>query len=290
MKNVIALGLIVCVIALAGCTKEETVSFGKEDGIFLQKVGDFEVYTLIEAERDGNTGILINASEEILSQFIPADGFRHTANAFLVKADGQNILIDAGTGVNGIIIERIKKIGVEPEDINAVLITHLHGDHFGGLHSEGIANFPNAQIFINENELEFFTVTNPNQGAIAALAPYESKINTFELGTYDIEIYPGFIPIAAYGHTPGHTLYQIENGNERLLIIGDLLHVALVQFAIPEISATFDVNPTEAALTRRQVLDYAARNNIPIGGMHIVYPGIGAVETDESGFKFIPIE
>jgi len=287
MKKLVIIGLIIGVIALAGCGKEK-VSYSEEDGIFFQKIGKFEVYTLIEAERDGNAGILVNADQEILDKFIPADGFRHTANAFLVKANGKNIMIDAGTGVNGILIDRIKKIGVEPEDIDIVLITHLHGDHFGGLQRDGVANFPNATVYMNEIELEYFTEINVNQAAIAALTLYESKIDIFCLHAGEFELFPGITPIAAYGHTPGHTLYQIENGKDKLLIIGDLLHVALVQFAIPEISATLDIDPIEAAQTRRQVLSYAASNNIPVGGMHIVYPGVGAVETDESGFKFIP--
>jgi len=286
MKNLMIIGLIAGVIAITGCVAS-TTNYTKEDGIFLQKIGNFEVYMLVEAERDGNTGILVGANEEILSRFIPEEGFKHTANAYLVKANGMNILIDTGTGVNGIIIDRLKKIGVEPEDVDGVLITHLHGDHFGGLIRDGEANFPNAKVILNAKELEFFTETNPNQGAIAALAPYESRIETFELGLLEVEIYPGFLPIAAYGHTPGHTLFQIESGNDKLLIIGDLLHLALVQFAIPEISATFDIDPVEAAQTRRQVLDYAASNNIPIGGMHIVYPGIGKVEVEGSGFRFV---
>jgi hypothetical protein len=105
-----------------------------------------------------------------------------------------------------------------------------------------------------------------------------------------MELFPGITPIAAYGHTPGHTVFQIENDGAKLLIIGDLLHVALIQFAIPEISAIFDIDPVEAAVTRRLFLAYAAENQIPMGGMHILNPGIGTVETDGDGFKFTPLQ
>ena len=287
MKKLAIIVLIAGAIALTGCAAS-TPSFTAEDGIFLQKVGDYEVYMMVEAERDGNAGILVGADEDVLNMYIPEDGFKHTANAYLIKAYGMNIMIDTGTGADGILIDKIKKIGVGPEDIDGILITHLHRDHFGGLQMDGAANFPNATIFLNERELEYFTVTNPNEAAIETLALYESKIETFDLNSGMIEIFPGFFPIGAYGHTPGHTLYQIESGDDKMLIIGDLLHLALVQFAIPEISATFDIDPIEAAATRRQVLNYAAGNNIPIGGMHIVYPGIGKVETDGDGFKFTP--
>jgi len=285
MKKMMAMSLIIGV--LGGCASTS-------DGSFTQKIGQFEIITLVESERDGNAGILIGVNEEILSRYIPAEGFKHTANAFLLKASGQNILIDTGTGVNGIIIEKIKKAGVTPENINAVLITHLHGDHFGSLQKDGMAVFPNAKVYLSEKELEYFTVTNVNQGAAAALAPYKagSRIVTFTpggLGSNALsEILPGITPIAAYGHTPGHTIFQIENNRAKFLVIADLLHVALVQFPHPEISATYDVDPAAAANIRRAVLTYAAENKIPIGGMHIVYPGIGTVEKDGGGFKFLP--
>ena len=296
MKRVMLMGLVFGAMAAAGCASSGQANVGlapEIEGVYSFKVGQFEVFMLVEAERDGSTGILVGADEDVLSSYIPAEGFKHTANAFLVKAGGQNILIDTGTGAGGIIIDKIKQLGVEPEQINSILITHLHGDHFGSLQSDGTANFPNAKIYLAAGELEYFTVTNVNEGAVNALAPYETNVTTFEPAALEstlTEILPGIYPIAAYGHTPGHTLFQIQNGNDKFLIIGDLLHVALVQFAIPEISATFDVDPNAAAITRRQVLDYAAQNKIPIGGMHIVYPGTGTVEVEGEGFKFIPMK
>jgi len=284
MKKMMMMGLILG--AVTGGYADE------RDGIFSYKVGQFDVFLLVESQRAGNAGILVGASESILSRYIPATGFQHSANAILIKAPGQNILVDTGTGAGGIVLEKIKSLGVAPEQIDAVLITHLHGDHFGSLQSGGRAVFPNAKIYLSNRELEFFTKTNVNQGAVAALAPYSSRTVTFEPGVLTAsgqglpEILPGIKAIAAYGHTPGHTVFQIENGGAKFLIIGDLLHVAVVQFPLPNISATYDADQSQAAAIRRQVLDYAARNRIAIGGMHIAYPGIGTVETDGTGFKF----
>ena len=286
MKKLLLLGLVLSVMIGVACEKVETPVV---EGTFSFMVGEFEVIMLVEAEREGNSAILVDADEEVLSRFIPAEGFLHTANAFLVKANGLNILIDAGTGVDGILVEKIKALGIQPEEINAVLITHLHFDHFGGLLLDGQAAFPNAEVYLSVQEYEYFIVTNPNQRAVDALAPYSLQIVTFAPAELNAEqktpLFSGITPIAAFGHTPGHTVFQIENNGEKLLIIGDLLHVALVQFAIPEISATFDIDPVEAAQTRRQILTYAAENQISVGGMHIVYPGIGTVEVDGEGFK-----
>jgi glyoxylase-like metal-dependent hydrolase (beta-lactamase superfamily II) len=284
MKKIGFLGLIFYAIAVNGYADQG-------DGIYSAKVGQYEVYILVESERDGNTGILVGADEAVLKRYIPAEGFKHTANAVLIKAPKQNILIDTGTGAGGIIVEKVKKLGVQPENIDAVLITHLHGDHFGSLQKDGTAVFSKAKIYLSAKEHEYFTKTNVNQGAVAALAPYGSKVTTFEpgeLGKKLKEIVPGISPIAAYGHTPGHTLYLVENGKDKLLIIGDLLHIALVQFPVPEISATYDMDQKAAAAVRRQVLAYAAKNKIPVAGMHIVYPGTGGVSVDGSGFKFSP--
>ena len=265
----------------------------ESDGIFTQRVGKFEVSMLVESERDGNAGILVGADENLLSQYIPAGGFKHTANAFLIKTGKANILVDTGTGINDIIIDKIKKLGVQPDKINAVLITHLHGDHFGSLQRNGTAVFPNAKIYLSVKEHDFFTKTNINEGAVAALKPYGSNMVTFEpgpIGTKIKALLPGIIPVASYGHTPGHTVFLVESGKDKLIIAGDFLHVALIQFAVPDISATYDMDQKAAAASRKQILDYAAKNKIPIGGMHIVYPGIGTVEAAGGGYRFIAMK
>ncbi|WP_461257397.1 MBL fold metallo-hydrolase, partial [Treponema sp. R80B11-R83G3] len=199
MKKICFMGLIFYAMAVNGYA-------GDSDGIYSLKVGQYEVYILVESERDGNTGILVGADEAVLKRYIPVEGFKHTANAVLIKAPKQNILIDTGTGMGGIIVEKVKKLGVQPENIDAVLITHLHGDHFGSLQKDGVAVFTKAKIYLSAKELEYFTKSQVNQGAVAALKPYGTKVTTFEpgeLGKKLKEIVPGISPIAAYGHTPG---------------------------------------------------------------------------------------
>jgi len=282
MKNLLVLGILFGAISAGG--------YGGDSGIFSFKVGQFEVFMLVESERDGNAGILTGSTPDVIERYIPSSGFKHSTNAYLVKAPGQNILIDTGTGAGGVIIEKIKSLGVQPESVNVILLTHLHGDHFGGLVKDGKAVFPNAKIYLSERELNHFTVTSVNQAAVNALAPYRSRMETFvpsELSTeIRPQIIPGIIPIAAYGHTPGHTMYLLESGRAKLLVVGDILHVALVQFHLPAVNATYDMNGTDAARSRLAVLTYAALNRLPIAGMHIVYPGIGIVESYNNGRSF----
>jgi glyoxylase-like metal-dependent hydrolase (beta-lactamase superfamily II) len=282
MKRKVILGLLFGAIAAGGFASET-------DGIYSFKVGQFEVYTLVESESEGSTRIIPTADAALIKRYIPETGFKSSTNAFLIKAPGHNILVDTGFGRT--IFDKMKTLGIEPDRIDTVLITHLHGDHIGGLQRDGQPLFPNAKIYVSEKEHTYFTKTQVNQGAVTALAPYGSKVVTFEpgaLGGATREILPGISAIANYGHTPGHTVYLVENGGAKLIIAGDFLHVALVQIPNPNISATYDVDQIAAAASRRQILDYAARNKIPIGGMHMVYPAVGSVEADGSGFRFTP--
>jgi len=282
MKREMTMGLLFGMIA-AGSFAAET------DGIFFYKVGKIEVSMLVETQREGNAGILVGVNEAFLKQYVPASGFMQSTNTFLIKTPKNTILVDTGFG--GAVFEKMKKLGVEPDKIDAVLLTHLHGDHIGGLQKDGKALFAKAKVCLSLKERDFFTKTQVNAGAVAALAPYGARVVTFEPGEFGSklkELLPGITPIATYGHTPGHTAYLVEDGKEKLLIAGDFLHVALVQFPAPDISATYDVDPKAAAASRRQIMDYAAKNKVPVAGMHMVYPAIGMVEADGTGYRFVP--
>jgi glyoxylase-like metal-dependent hydrolase (beta-lactamase superfamily II) len=256
-------------------------------------MGGLEVYALVESERDGNVGIIPGAGADIINRYIPAEGFKLSTNAFLIKVSGRNILIDTGTGVDGVILDKMKSRGAAPEQIEAVLLTHMHGDHIGSLQKDGRPVFPNAKVYVNARERDHFTKTAVNQAAVTALNAYGSNVVVFEplnLGPIYMEILPGIRAIAAYGHTPGHTAYMVTSGNSKLIIAGDFLHVGLVQFPNPDISASFDMDPRAAANTRRQFLSFAAMTGIPIGGMHVAYPCIGKVEVNGNGFNFVPVK
>jgi glyoxylase-like metal-dependent hydrolase (beta-lactamase superfamily II) len=264
-------------------------AFAAENQIFSYTVGNFEVYMLVETRGPGNPSILLNPGKAALDAYIPGGTFTSAVNTFLIKTANQIVVVDTGFG--GAIFSSMKTLGIDPSQVNAVLLTHMHGDHINGLQKDGKALFPNARVYLARQEKDHWV--KPNTPAAAALAPYGSRVETFlpaELGTAAADLIPGIKAIASFGHTPGHTSYLVESGGEQLIIWGDLMHVQLVQFPLPDQSVSFDTDPIAAAAVRRQFLAYAAKNNAAIGGMHLVYPAIGKVATEGAGYRFIPAQ
>jgi glyoxylase-like metal-dependent hydrolase (beta-lactamase superfamily II) len=259
--------------------------FSADPELFSWKTGAFQVDMLVENRGQGRPEILIGAGEARLTQYFPDGSYPSETNTFLVRGGGRTVLIDTGFG--GALFDALKYLKVQPGDVDAVLLTHLHGDHTGGLSKAGAALFPNARVYLARQE---FAGAQANTRQL--LAPYGNRVETFEPSALESgsapELLPGIKAVAAFGHTPGHTAYLVENGGERLIIWGDLMHVQGIQFPLPEIAVTYDSDPAAAVESRRQILEYAARYRIPIGGMHLVYPAIGTVEKEGEGFRFIP--
>jgi glyoxylase-like metal-dependent hydrolase (beta-lactamase superfamily II) len=264
---------------------------GAEPAVWTVTVGGFEVSMLVETRRQSPPSILIGADEALLGRLMPGGTYLAETNAFLVSHADRIVLVDTGFG--GAIFDSLRTLGVAPEQVDAVLLTHLHGDHTGGLQQNGKARFPNATVYLAEQERDYWTRINVNSGAVAALAPYAARTRTFLPGTLGSalpELLPGITPVAAFGHTPGHTAFLLESQGSAFLIWGDLMHVEGIQFSCPDISVTYDTDPLAAAIVRKQFLAYAAEHRIPVGGMHLAYPAVGMVTAEGAGYRFIPAE
>ena len=248
-------------------------------------VGEYEVYILTEGGGDGNTGILIDAPAEVLEKYAPEGTFPIATHAVLVKGKGTVVLIDTGYGRQ--LFQHLEKLGVTPEEIERVLLTHMHGDHIGGMFRNGAKAFPNADVILSKREHAYWSEAG-NAGALKVLSEYGEKITTVEPSTIGDDTHDGILAMAAYGHTPGHIMFHIQDGGERLLIWGDLTHALAVQMPHPEISVTYDVDPGVARASRLEVLEYVVREGIPVAGMHIPIPGAGTVTQSGTGYVFLP--
>ena len=261
-----------------------------EGEIFTYRVGRFEVYMLVENRRQGTIGsLLVGADPAQSARYLPGGTYTAETNTFIIRSPERILVVDTGFG--GAIFEGMKKLGIDPAAVDGVLLTHLHGDHIGGLQREGKPLFPRARVYLSRQEEEYWLRANPNPGAAAALGAYGSRVETFspgELGSKLTELFPGISPAAAFGHTPGHTLYLAESGGERLLLWGDLMHVQDIQFPLPQTAVSYDTDPRAAAESRRKALDYVSAHTIPVGGMHLVYPAVGRVLKEGAGYRFVP--
>jgi len=277
------LSLILIIMAMTGLN-----ACGQSNpNLYSTQVGDIKITLLSEGQGNGDTRILINASEDILQQYAPEGTFSIATNAFLLQdeKEGGYVLFDAGYGRE--LGKNMEALNVKPEDINVICLTHMHGDHIGGLIKDDQAVFPNAKLLVAQKEYDYWN-SSENAGAKKVLEVYKDQLEIFEpIDLENIKIGSApILPIEAYGHTPGHTAFLIHSNGKNLMIWGDLAHAMAVQMPRPEIAVTYDVNPEEAIKSRMEILEFVTKNSISIAGMHIPYPGIGNVEKDGKGYKF----
>lgn len=193
------------------------------------------------------------------------EGVPSSMSCFLLRAEGKTILLDAGLGAPfSQLIPKLKKEGVNPDSLKFIFITHMHPDHIGGLLKDGEMVFPNAELWINRIEVDAWKTMNDDNAKLpkAVLDIYKDNIKIFEAGD---TLTGGVSTIAAYGHTPGHTVFQKDS----ILVIADLMHGAALQLKHPEYCPFFDMNPEEATASRKRILEYARKNNLTMYGMHI---------------------
>jgi len=265
--------------------------------------GGIEVCLLSEGQQNGNTRILIGATPEMLQKALPDGTFTSATNAFLVRSSGKNILVDAGHGRK--LFDNLQSRGVSAEQVDVVLLTHMHGDHIGGLLRDGKASFPNATLYLSQLEHDYWAgdeamskVAENRRGGFQnarnVINAYKDRLHLFtpdEVGSKANMLLSDIQGVAAYGHTPGHTAFMLSSGEHQMLIWGDLTHATPVQMPYPQLAVTYDVDPNQAVASRIKILEYIAKHNIPIAGMHIAFPGMGYVKSaSEGSYVFIPLQ
>lgn len=227
-----------------------------------------------------------------------------SVNAFLVNDGHRLVLIDAGSGnffgpSAGKLLQTLRNSGYEAGQIDAVVLTHIHTDHSGGLTVDGAIQFPDAELYVVDRELRYWIeepapssasegLLNWRREAESSLRPYldAGRIRTFEAGSSPL---PGFGSISQPGHTPGHSAIVLEGPNgPHIVFWGDIVHGDYIQFDDPEISVSFDVNAEAAIETRERVLEAADKAGYLVAGAHLPFPGIGRVTRDETLFRFVP--
>ncbi|MFS4583094.1 MBL fold metallo-hydrolase [Phaeobacter sp. C3_T13_0] len=260
------------------------------DGHFLLNTGQINGFDQVQADATLE-GSFYRIKDSEMS--LPVNGY-------LVEQGGAVTLIDAGTAdlfgpILGGLEAALRAAGKTPEEITTVVVTHLHPDHIGGLIAgDGTARFPNAEIIVGQGEYDFWHddavyagVPQENRGffdiARASVAPYADRLKMFE---GEADVMTGLRSVPLPGHTPGHCGFMLETGAAPLLIWGDLIHSTALQFARPNWTLAFDMDPEQTVNSRTRMLDRAASEGLLVTGMHLDFPGLGRVERDGDAYAF----
>jgi glyoxylase-like metal-dependent hydrolase (beta-lactamase superfamily II) len=276
-------------------------------GVYHRRIGDIVVTALSDGYLDGAVEVMQNiapadATQMLTDKFRP--GRRTSVNCYLIYSAGRLALIETGSGdyllpTAGKLQQNLKAAGVDPADIESVILTHMHPDHSAGLTDPktGQKFFPNAELVVHENEPKHWrddaAMSRADerakkmyfQCAREQIAPYHNQMRTF---TGAVEVFPGVTSVPLHGHTPGHSGYMIASGDKSLLIWGDIIHVPEVQVPRPEVTMVFDTDPHQAAATRKRAFDMVTTDKQLIAGMHVHFPGFAHLVKEGDNYLMLP--
>lgn len=237
---------------------------------------------------------ILTAHNLSTTQFEPA------CNVTLMRRGARLVLFDVGAGADfmasaGRLFASLEEAGIDPYDVTDVVFTHAHPDHIWGLHDDfGDLAFPEANYYIGADEFAYWMDPNTLEsigaarttfavGAARRLSELSERIQLFGAGD---EVVPGVRARASYGHTPGHMAFEISDGDEGALLVGDAIGNHHIAFEQPAWTTGSDQNGALGATTRVALLEELANENMPIIGFHLPDGGIGRVEAVGSGYKY----
>ena len=281
---------------------------GQAPGFYRMMLGDFEIVALSDGTVNLDVRKLLTNTtpkkvDALLMRSFLADPVETSVTGFLINTGTKLILIDTGAGnlfgpTLGNLGNNLKAAGYRPDQVDEIYITHMHADHVGGLMAGGERAFPNAIVRADKRDADFW-LSQANldaapegakdffKGAMASINPYiaAGKFQTFDGGG---ELAAGVKAVSTYGHTKGHTIYLVESKGQKLAVLGDLMHVAAVQFVNPSVTIEFDTDSKMAAIQRKKIYAEGAKGRYWIAVAHLPFPGIGHIRPEGQGYVYVP--
>ncbi len=294
---------------------QSTPNFGTPSppsvGFKRMKLGAMEVIALHDGalRRPLGEEFVTNAPLEqvkalLASQGLPTDYVDIPFTPFVIVAGGRRILMDTGFADNGPpttgkLVASMAEAGLKPDDIDTIVISHYHGDHINGIRNKaGQLVFPKAKIMVPAPEHAFWMDDARMEAAPPAMkgafqnvrrilgSLTSDQLIRFEPGT---EVAPGITSVAAFGHTPGHTLFTVKSQGQGFAYVADLTNVPSLFARSPDWSVTFDMDKDMARATRRKIFDMVVKDKMTAGGFHFPFPAFGTIETAGAGYQFKPV-
>ncbi|QBR02415.1 MBL fold metallo-hydrolase [Paraburkholderia pallida] len=278
-------------------------------GFYRVMLGSYEVTALLDGTHDFPVDtVMTHVTRDEIDRDLASDDLslplQGSINAYLINTGNQLILIDTGAGVLygdccGRLLANLRAAGYRPEQVDLVLLTHMHKDHVGGVNVNGKAAFPNAVVRVSREDATYWLDSRNKStapaflssffdAAVQSVAPYVAT-GRFQPFDGDATLAPGIHALAAPGHTPGHTAYVVQSGNQTLLVWGDVIHVASIQLRDPSVTVEYDWNEATAQQTRYDMLALAAKQHYLVAAAHIAFPGLGHVRPEGGGYRWIPL-
>lgn len=283
-------------------------------GFYRTRLGEFDLFLISDGAfliSDASAILASNAppaayDAALRRAFLKPDAIMGQVNALLIRTPDAVVLIDTGCGelfgpATGKLLPNLARAGFKPSDIDAVILTHAHPDHHGGLlNAATAAAFSKARFVASRIEHDFWTGPAPDfsrsllpresidqmiQGANAAFATMKPRL---DLIADKDQIAPGINAMLLGGHTPGHLGLRIASGSEELLYVSDLIINASLGMAHPEWHVAFDLDPAEGSKVRRATLERIAADRAKIAGSHLPFPALGHVRSEDRAFEFVP--
>jgi glyoxylase-like metal-dependent hydrolase (beta-lactamase superfamily II) len=279
-------------------------------GYYRYRIGAIEVTAINDgyAERpiEGYVKNAPVAEVQQLTQQLrqPAGKVRVPYNSLVLRTGGKTVLIDTGNGDSGpptagAWMDNFKAAGFDPATVDVVILSHFHGDHINGLRlKSGQWMFPRAEVKVPAAEWNWWmddnrmaSVPDGMRGAFQnvrrVFGPVAGSVAKFAA---DAEVVPGVTALAAYGHTPGHTVFAVVSGSEKLMLMSDVTNHTGVFLRQPEWHVLFDINPEEAAKTRRRMADLAVSEGMQVAFYHAPFPATGYIERAGNGYRLEPVQ
>lgn len=271
-------------------------------------VGQARIVTILDGIRVGegpHPTFGENQSAEAVAELmaanaLPGGTFANFFQPVLVELNDQLVLVDTGFGEGGrengmgLLTRRMSAAGLSPDDVDLVVLTHLHGDHIGGLTESGTPAFANARYAVGRAEMEFWTSeatrTGPSAGNAQMVAekvvPLQDRMTLLEDGD---EVVSGMTARAAFGHTPGMMVFEVDGGDgRRVMLCADTFSQFVISFQRPDWHVRFDMDKEAAAATRRRLAERLADEDMAMMGYHLPFPSLGYVQREGDAFRFVP--